>query len=83
MRDIYVAVLRKREPYHCAFRFGKIGFARYHAVVGAEEAVDGVNRHVLDCGDEGRQVEGNGKALAVPHVGGTGEPAYYLPYIYI
>ena len=83
LRDIDITVLRHRKPRNDAReRFG-IRFARYHAVIGAEEAVDIFDRDVFDRLDERRQIEGYLKALALPYVGRARQSAEHLTYIYI
>ena len=47
-------------------------------MVRAEEFVEEVNGDFLNVFDKCGQVEGNSKALAVPHGGGTGKTFRYL-----
>ena len=78
LADVHVAVLGKGKSDHRAFGFGKVRFARYLSVVRAEEFVEEVNGDFLNVFDEFGQRERNGKALAVPHGGGTGKTFRYL-----
>ena len=83
LRDVYIAVLRKREADHGVFQFGKVSAARYHTMVGAEEAVYRRYRRFLDCSYERRQIKRYSKALALPYLGAAGKAVHYLTYVHI